>query len=181
MCTLLENFISKSWRKLHPPSCTKCCRPSGSRNKQVGYSYMIISLHWFPVKFYVDFKITLLTFKAVNGWHHRLTDTVCSQPMCVDGGLQVTPSSRLVTGGDPHWHCNFLLKTHFFILVFGGVGFVFDISLLFVLVIIVTTWSTDVRTFHSLLIWDVSMQCYLRFYDDVWIGFILLARLFITL
>lgn len=67
---------------------------------------VLAALHWLPVKFRVDFKILLLTFKALHGLAPSyLTDLL--KPYVPDRNLRssdsallVVPKSRLITKGD---------------------------------------------------------------------------------
>lgn len=68
---------------------------------------MLVNLYWLPVEFYIDFKILMITFKALNGIAPNyiidlLTPFVPVRSLrSVDGApLVISKSSWLVTKGD---------------------------------------------------------------------------------
>ena len=69
-------------------------------------SNRIIDLHWLPVKERIDFKILLLTFKALNGLSPKyisdvLTKYVPSRPLCsMQHTTLVIPKSKYKNYGD---------------------------------------------------------------------------------
>src|SRR4029434_9703341 len=50
-----------------PPTYTERCCPYTHQNKKYEHiSPVLASLHWLPVKSRIDFKVLLLTYKALN-------------------------------------------------------------------------------------------------------------------
>ena len=79
-----------------------CLRPSKRREH---ISPVLASLHWLPVTFRIDFKVLLLTYKALNGQGpsyiaHSLTNYTPARTLRSSdtGLLQVTRSSHKKIG-----------------------------------------------------------------------------------